>query len=71
MQETHHDNVLADLAVPEDFTEMVFDLAEREIKYLVLTNTWPKFVNIGRANLTKELEDAEKGSVWPRRALCS
>jgi hypothetical protein len=49
----------------------VFDLAEREIKYLVLTNTWPKFVNIGRANMTKELEDEEKGGAWPRRVLCS
>jgi hypothetical protein len=71
MQETHTDDVLADVAIPEDFTEIVFDLAEREIKYLVLTNTWPKFVNIGRANMTKELEDEEKGSAWPRRVLCS
>jgi hypothetical protein len=71
MQETHTDDVLADVAIPEDFTEMVFDLAECEIKYLVLTNTWPKFVNIGHANMNKESEDEEKDSAWPRLVLCS
>lgn len=30
--------------VPEEFDETVFDDAEKSIKYLVLTNTWPKFV---------------------------
>jgi hypothetical protein len=71
MQVVHTDVDLTEIAIAEDFNEMVFDLAEREIKYLVLTNTWPKFVNIGRANMAKELEDEEKGSQWPRRVLCS
>lgn len=30
--------------IPEVFDETVFDDAEASIKYLVLTNTWPKFV---------------------------
>jgi hypothetical protein len=72
MQVVHTDVDLADIEISEDFTEIVFDLAEREIKYLVLTNTWPKFVNMGRANLEKELEDEEKGSGWwKERVLCS
>ncbi|KAK3045353.1 hypothetical protein LTS18_013972, partial [Coniosporium uncinatum] len=31
-------------AIPAAFGERVFDEAEKEIKYLVLTNTWPKYV---------------------------
>lgn len=30
--------------IPEGFCDGVFDDAEKSIKYLVLTNTWPKFV---------------------------
>lgn len=30
--------------VPELFTDTVFDDSEMSIKYLVLTNTWPKFI---------------------------
>ncbi|CEJ83845.1 hypothetical protein VHEMI03279 [[Torrubiella] hemipterigena] len=30
--------------IPEAFNETVFDKAEDSIKYLVLTNTWPKFI---------------------------
>lgn len=30
--------------VPADFSSAVFDRAQSHIKYLVLTNTWPKFV---------------------------
>jgi hypothetical protein len=36
--------------VPEAFGPGSFDNAERSIKELVLTNTWPKFVNAGYAN---------------------
>ncbi|KAH7093398.1 hypothetical protein FB567DRAFT_433362 [Paraphoma chrysanthemicola] len=66
------DELLADFEIPEGFTEMIFDPAEREIKYLVLTNTWPKFVNVGRANsqMSKDI-DEEKGNVWMKRILCS
>jgi len=31
--------------VPEAFDEAVFDAAEKSVKYLVLTNTWRKFVD--------------------------
>ncbi|KAI3051540.1 hypothetical protein CBS147353_11583 [Aspergillus niger] len=30
--------------IPQTFSATVFDRAEESIKYLVLTNTWPKFV---------------------------
>ncbi len=33
-----------ELAIPGGFNEKVFDAAERSIKYLVVTNTWQKFV---------------------------
>lgn len=35
--------------IPESFDEAVFDNAEISIKYLVLTNTWPKFVKERRS----------------------
>lgn len=37
-------------AIPEAFDEIVFDEAEKHIKYLVLTNTWPKFVKDRRSS---------------------
>ncbi|KAF9892321.1 hypothetical protein FE257_002098 [Aspergillus nanangensis] len=37
-----------DVPVPEDFDAKVFDDAEDSIKYLVLTNTWPKFIKTRR-----------------------
>jgi len=37
--------------VPEEFDETVFDDAEKSIKYLVLTNTWPKFVKNQRDSI--------------------
>lgn len=35
--------------IPEAFDEHVFDEAEGAIKYLVLTNTWPKFIKERRS----------------------
>lgn len=71
MNDVNIDEVLADIQIPDAFNEMIFDAAESEIKYLVLTNTWPKFVNMGRANsLLSQESDAEKGNVWIRRMLC-
>ena len=32
-------------SIPAAFGEHVFDAAEQDIKYLVITNTWPKFVD--------------------------
>lgn len=49
--------------IPEEFDVDVFDEAEKEIKYLVLTNTWPKFVNAGYA---EQILD-EKGRTLTRR----
>jgi len=36
--------------IPETFGPHVFDNAEASIKYMVLTNTWAKFVNAGFAS---------------------
>ncbi|GIJ92762.1 hypothetical protein Asppvi_002040 [Aspergillus pseudoviridinutans] len=33
--------------IPETFSARVFDRAEESIKYLIFTNTWPKFVRSG------------------------
>ncbi|KAK9446239.1 Regulator of G protein signaling superfamily [Metarhizium brunneum] len=37
--------------IPESFDETVFDESEKHIKYLVLTNTWPKFVKDRRVSI--------------------
>ncbi|KAJ5101154.1 hypothetical protein N7456_007206 [Penicillium angulare] len=37
--------------VPEEFAGSVFDDAEKSIKYLVLTNTWPKFIKERRTSV--------------------
>ena len=37
--------------IPEGFDATIFDDAERSIKYLVLTNTWPKFVRDRRCSI--------------------
>ena len=41
-------NVASDIQflgdVPDEFNEKVFDDAEKSIKYLVLTNTWPRYI---------------------------
>lgn len=37
--------------IPDDFDQTVFDDAEKSIKYLVLTNTWPKFVRDRRNSM--------------------
>ena len=36
--------------IPDAFGPGVFDHAEESIKYMVLTNTWPRFVDAGYAN---------------------
>ncbi|KAJ5935391.1 hypothetical protein N7466_004938 [Penicillium verhagenii] len=37
--------------IPEGFGATVFDDAEKSIKYLVLTNTWPKFIKDRRTSI--------------------
>ena len=44
----------ADVPIPDLFGEKAFDNAEESIKYMVLTNTWPKFVTAGYANCHEE-----------------
>ncbi|KAG6064117.1 hypothetical protein E4U32_000537 [Claviceps aff. humidiphila group G2b] len=36
--------------IPDEFSDSIFDEAELSIKYLVLTNTWPKFIK-GQSSL--------------------
>lgn len=69
--ELGHNEVLADVEIPADFTPEVFENAAGEIKYLVLTNTWPKFVNAGYAS--SNVEQEERGTHWwsRRLALCT
>lgn len=40
------------IPIPGGFGPDVFDRAEESIKYMVLTNTWPKFVKDGCATST-------------------
>ncbi|KAL7920398.1 putative GprK-type G-protein coupled receptor protein [Trichoderma austrokoningii] len=37
--------------IPESFNHTIFDEASNSIKYLVLTNTWPKFVRAQRESM--------------------
>ncbi|KAH9864282.1 hypothetical protein J1614_010216 [Plenodomus biglobosus] len=67
MQDPFIDEILSDIEVHEEFEETIFDAAESEIKYLVLTNTWPKFVNLGHASSQMSRNtDAERGS-WAKK----
>ncbi|RYP26438.1 hypothetical protein DL768_011731 [Monosporascus sp. mg162] len=49
-----------DVSIPDSFSQTVFDAAEGEIKYLVLTNTWPKFVHSGIESASKAADGDEK-----------
>lgn len=49
--------------IPDGFDETVFDDAEASIKYLVLTNTWPKFVRDRRTSLDSVDSMESGGSV--------
>lgn len=46
---------------PADFSATVFDEAEESIKYLVLTNTWPKFIRNHRSSIGS-VETLETGN---------
>ncbi|KAF2432314.1 hypothetical protein EJ08DRAFT_669591 [Tothia fuscella] len=48
--------------IPSNFDRHVFENAEKSIKYLVLTNTWPKFVKekrVGRKRHERSLESSD------------
>ena len=49
-----------DVHIPEAFGPDAFDNSERSIKELVLTNTWPKFVNAGYASSVQKLTLRER-----------
>ncbi|KAL1653837.1 hypothetical protein SLS61_003622 [Didymella pomorum] len=67
--ELYNDDKFAEIEIPDTFAEVIFDPAESEIKYLVLTNTWPKFVNAGRA-ASQISKDEETGNGWKQKMLC-
>jgi hypothetical protein len=72
MIEHVQEEALADVPIPEAFTEMVFDAAESEIKYLILTNTWPKFVNAGCELREQQSAEKEQQPGWlTKTVLCS
>jgi hypothetical protein len=50
--------------IPEDFGASVFDESEESIKYLVLTNTWPKFIRNHRSSIGS-VETLEAGNDIP------
>ena len=43
-------------SIPAGFGVGVFDESEKHVKYLVLTNTWPKFVKDRRTSMDDEVE---------------
>jgi hypothetical protein len=71
MTELVQEEALATLPIPEGFTEMVFDLAENEIKYLILTNTWPKFVNAASELRHQEAAGEQHISWFKKTVLCA
>ncbi len=55
--------------IPDSFNPQIFDSAEEEIKYLVLTNTWPKFVHAGLRNASQESLEGSRSVFRRRKAL--
>jgi hypothetical protein len=70
MTELGHDEALADVDIPAAFNPEIFENAVREIKYLVLTNTWPKFVNAGYASSNVEQEEPSNHWWIKRLTFC-
>ncbi|ORY66168.1 uncharacterized protein BCR38DRAFT_408136 [Pseudomassariella vexata] len=52
--------------IPEGFDGTVFDNAETSIKYLVLTNTWPKFVKERRQSMDSHNSEDTYGTQCPK-----
>lgn len=50
--------------IPELFDLTVFDSIQAHIKYLVLTNTWPRFVNEMQAKRRQSCETANSEGTW-------
>lgn len=51
---------MLDLNIPTGFCLEVFDDAEKEIKYLVLTNTWPKFVQAVGLETSSQMDKSKR-----------
>jgi hypothetical protein len=74
MAQPCYEDVLTAYQIPDAFKETVFDAAEKEIKYLVLTNTWPKFVNDSYASSqhdSGELKEVQHGNWFMKSILCA
>lgn len=68
VRNSYTDNIAAGIQVHEAFKASVWDAAEREIKYLVLTNTWPKFVHFGHASSPmNKKSDEEEANAWVKK----
>lgn len=55
-------------AIPSTFTNSVFDAAVAHIKYLVLTNTWPKFVTEMQSRRRRSEETMRSSSVGTEKS---
>lgn len=70
MTELRATDTISEINIPESFTTDIFQDAEQEIKYLILTNTWPKFVNASCSGSQVDEEEG-RGGWWARHALCN
>jgi hypothetical protein len=69
--ETECESPVDGIEIPEAFSADVFASAEREIKYLIFTNTWPKFVGASCASSDSEIQEAGRARWWARATLCN
>jgi hypothetical protein len=71
MAELSDDHYL-DISIPPMFSADVFNGSESEIKYLVLTNTWPKFVKEGfeSASRASQIGEDHDSSGGMKRFFC-
>ena len=44
---TRENRLPEDIPIPDEFNSAIFDQAQESVKYMVLTNTWPKFIRAG------------------------
>ncbi|SPO07738.1 uncharacterized protein DNG_10433 [Cephalotrichum gorgonifer] len=59
--ETYIDRILFWGDIPDEFGMTIFEEVEENIKYLVLTNTWPKFVRERRLSTDGDVRSSMKG----------
>lgn len=61
---------LLEMSITSNFNSDVFSEAEKEVKYLVLTNTWPKFVHSHEISRKLAEEDEKHMFDGARKYLC-